>query len=111
MKFIAKYQKLYHSSDRNTKSCVISLISKTSGYQPKYTIRLLNDFEISENNKEYTITGRCRKPLYQPVKWLIIKLWEELVCIWSERLKEFICDNINWISLKYELKSSSDKSS
>jgi hypothetical protein len=105
MRFIAKYHKIYHSSNRKTKSEIIRLISKALGYHPKYTTRLLNDFNISQD-KGYKIIGRGRKPKYKPIKQIITDLWVELGCIWSERLKEFIYENMRWISLKYQINQS-----
>lgn len=104
MKYIEKYQGLYHSSSRKTKSEIIRHISLTLDYHPKHVIRLLNNFK--SYSKAYCIKGRGRKNHYSIIKDIIIELWEELGCIGSVRLKEFITENITWITQKYNLNES-----
>lgn len=104
MKFIEKYQKIYHSANRKTRSGIIKLISETLGYHPKHIIRLLNNFEFSgDTDKTYKISGRGKKAEYNGIRDVIISLWNEVGCIWAERLKVFITENISWITEKYDL--------
>jgi hypothetical protein len=79
---------------------------KILGYNRKYLINLLNNFN---SKSEYKICGRGRKAKYLAIKPIIIDLWEQFGCIWLKRLKVIIKENIIWIIQKYNLSGSQIK--
>jgi hypothetical protein len=100
MKYIEKLKSEYHKLDRKSKKEAINSAVKILGYNRKYLINLLNNFKPKN---EYKISGRGRKCKYNPIKPVIIDLWDQFGGIWSKRLKVIIVENIGWIIKKYNL--------
>jgi hypothetical protein len=100
MKYIEKLRDHYHKLNRKSKQKALDSAVKILGYNRKYLISILNNFERKE---EYKIKGRGRKSKYNYIKPIILDLWELFGGTWSKRLKVIINENLNWIIKRYNL--------
>jgi hypothetical protein len=100
MKYIEKLRDHYHKLNRKSKQKALDSAVKILGYNRKYLISILNNFEPKD---EYKIKGRGRKSKYNYIKPIILDLWELFGGTWSKRLKVIIVENIGWIIKKYNL--------
>lgn len=100
MKYIEKLRDHYHKLNRKSKQKALDSAVKILGYNRKYLISILNNFERKE---EYKIKGRGRKSKYNCIKPIILDLWELFGGTWSKRLKVIINENLNWIIKRYNI--------